>query len=89
MISEDYIFLLKHCPRIDFIHCLTQEWNGKPPIMSLGDTILSLIGTEHEIHGIHLLEDITKKGKGKYSLTVSSGNVATLEIGQAKKLLLL
>ncbi|XP_034283244.1 clathrin heavy chain linker domain-containing protein 1 isoform X1 [Pantherophis guttatus] len=61
--TEDYIFLLKHCPRIDFIHCLTQEWNGKPPIMSLGETILSLIGTEHEIHGIHLLEDITKKGK--------------------------
>ncbi|XP_058020912.1 clathrin heavy chain linker domain-containing protein 1 isoform X5 [Ahaetulla prasina] len=61
--AEDYIFLLKHCPRIDFIHCLTQEWNGKPPILSLGETILSLIGTEHEIHGIHLLEDITKKGK--------------------------
>ncbi|XP_015686911.1 clathrin heavy chain linker domain-containing protein 1 [Protobothrops mucrosquamatus] len=61
--TEDYVFLLKHCPRIDFIRCLTQEWNGKQPIMSLGETILSLIGTEHQIHGIRLLEDITKKGK--------------------------
>ncbi|KAK9412194.1 clathrin heavy chain linker domain-containing protein 1 [Crotalus adamanteus] len=61
--KEDYVFLLKHCPRIDFIRCLTQEWNGKQPIMSLGETILSLVGTEHQIHGIRLLEDITKKGK--------------------------
>ncbi|XP_032072133.1 clathrin heavy chain linker domain-containing protein 1 [Thamnophis elegans] len=61
--TGDYIFLLKHCPRIDFIRFLTQEWDGKPPIMSLAETILSLIGTEHQIHGIRLLEDITKKGK--------------------------
>ncbi|XP_070590854.1 clathrin heavy chain linker domain-containing protein 1 isoform X3 [Erythrolamprus reginae] len=61
--TEDYIFLLKQCPCLDFIRCFSQEWNGEPPIMSLGDTIHSLIGTEHEIHGLHLLEDITKKGK--------------------------
>ncbi|XP_015744203.1 clathrin heavy chain linker domain-containing protein 1 [Python bivittatus] len=63
--KDDYTFLLSHCPRIDFIRCLTDEWNGKPPVMSLGETILLLIRTEHRIHCIQLLEDIVKKDKNK------------------------
>ncbi|XP_063157491.1 clathrin heavy chain linker domain-containing protein 1 [Candoia aspera] len=63
--KEDYIFLLKHYPRTDFIRCLTQEWNGKPPIMSLGETILLLIKTEHQIYCMQLLEEIAKKDKDK------------------------
>ncbi|XP_061481734.1 clathrin heavy chain linker domain-containing protein 1 isoform X2 [Rhineura floridana] len=61
--KEDYIFLLQHCPSVELIRCLTQKCNGKPPIFSLGETVLSLINTEHRVICIRLLEDIAKEGR--------------------------
>uniref|UniRef100_A0A8C0H423 Clathrin heavy chain linker domain-containing protein 1 n=1 Tax=Chelonoidis abingdonii TaxID=106734 RepID=A0A8C0H423_CHEAB len=55
---DDYLFLLKNCPSIELIHCLTQEWNEKPALLSIGATILSLIDTDHKEHGLQLLEEI-------------------------------
>uniref|UniRef100_A0A670HVB5 Clathrin heavy chain linker domain-containing protein 1 n=1 Tax=Podarcis muralis TaxID=64176 RepID=A0A670HVB5_PODMU len=60
---EDYIFLLQHCPSVELMSCLTQEWNGHPPFLSLGETVLTLIDTEHKVICIRLLEDISKEGR--------------------------
>ncbi|XP_053239647.1 clathrin heavy chain linker domain-containing protein 1 isoform X2 [Podarcis raffonei] len=60
---EDYIFLLQHCPSVELMRCLTQEWNGHPPFLSLGETVLTLIDTEHKVICIRLLEDISKEGR--------------------------
>uniref|UniRef100_A0A8C0HFB1 Clathrin heavy chain linker domain-containing protein 1 n=1 Tax=Chelonoidis abingdonii TaxID=106734 RepID=A0A8C0HFB1_CHEAB len=64
---DDYLFLLKNCPSIELIHCLTQEWNEKPALLSIGATILSLIDTDHKEHGLQLLEEINMGEKSKYS----------------------
>nr|XP_032629190.1 clathrin heavy chain linker domain-containing protein 1 isoform X1 [Chelonoidis abingdonii] len=66
---DDYLFLLKNCPSIELIHCLTQEWNEKPALLSIGATILSLIDTDHKEHGLQLLEEINmgeKNARNKY-----------------------
>ncbi|XP_033000990.1 clathrin heavy chain linker domain-containing protein 1 [Lacerta agilis] len=60
---EDYIFLLQNCPKVELMRCLTQEWNGHPPFLSLGETVLTLIDTEHKVICIRLLEDISKEGR--------------------------
>lgn len=75
MVSEDYIFLLQHCPSVELMSCLTQEWNGHPPFLSLGETVLTLIDTEHKVICIRLLEDISKEGRGEHSWGFSSRNV--------------
>ncbi|XP_048374396.1 clathrin heavy chain linker domain-containing protein 1 isoform X2 [Sphaerodactylus townsendi] len=40
--TDDYIYLVKNCPNVKLIRCLTQEYNGKPPALSLGATVLFL-----------------------------------------------
>nr|XP_060610556.1 clathrin heavy chain linker domain-containing protein 1 [Anolis sagrei ordinatus] len=77
--TEDYIFLLKHCPGAELISCLTQEWRGKPALLSLGETILSLIHTEYSIYCIQLLEEITKEGKDVLAQMIVTDRVCTVE----------
>ncbi|XP_042330650.1 clathrin heavy chain linker domain-containing protein 1 isoform X2 [Sceloporus undulatus] len=77
--TEDYIFLLKRCPGVELIRCLTQGWNGKPALMSLGETILSLIHTEHKVYCIRLLEEIAKEGKNILAQMIENDTVCTVE----------
>uniref|UniRef100_A0A8C3XQD7 Clathrin heavy chain linker domain-containing protein 1 n=1 Tax=Chelydra serpentina TaxID=8475 RepID=A0A8C3XQD7_CHESE len=71
---DDYLFLLKNCPSIELIHCLTQEWNEKPALLSIGATILSLIDIDHKEHGLQLLEEINMGEK-----IILNDTVCTLE----------
>nr|XP_056709268.1 clathrin heavy chain linker domain-containing protein 1 [Euleptes europaea] len=62
--TGDYIYLLKNCPSIQLIRHLTQGWNGKPPALSLGTTVLFLSNMEEKLYCIRVLEEIAKEGKG-------------------------
>ncbi|XP_054842151.1 clathrin heavy chain linker domain-containing protein 1 isoform X2 [Eublepharis macularius] len=61
--TDDYIYLVKNCPSVQLIRCLTQEWKGKPAALSLGATVLFLYNTEQRIYSIRLLEDIAKESR--------------------------
>ncbi|XP_037751873.1 clathrin heavy chain linker domain-containing protein 1 isoform X3 [Chelonia mydas] len=76
---DDYLFLLKNCPSIELIHCLTQEWNEKPALLSIGATILSLIDTDHKEHGLQLLEEINMGEKNALEQVILNDTVCTLE----------
>uniref|UniRef100_A0ACB8G988 Uncharacterized protein n=1 Tax=Sphaerodactylus townsendi TaxID=933632 RepID=A0ACB8G988_9SAUR len=41
--TDDYIYLVKNCPNVKLIRCLTQEYNGKPPALSLGATLIGYV----------------------------------------------
>ncbi|XP_074845605.1 clathrin heavy chain linker domain-containing protein 1 isoform X2 [Carettochelys insculpta] len=76
---DDYVFLLKNCPSIELIHCLTQEWNGKPALLSLGATILSLIETDHKEHCLQLLEELNMGVMNALEQVILNDMVCTLE----------
>ena len=59
--------LIKLCPHIELIQCLTKEWNGKPPSLSFGLALLYLFSVDMKKVGIKLLQEINKGGKGKQS----------------------
>ncbi|XP_077628501.1 clathrin heavy chain linker domain-containing protein 1 isoform X2 [Crocuta crocuta] len=62
--SDDLMELIKLCPHTELIHCLTREWNGKPPSLSFGLAILHLFSIDMKKVGIELLQDISKGGNG-------------------------
>ncbi|XP_032208033.1 clathrin heavy chain linker domain-containing protein 1 isoform X2 [Mustela erminea] len=60
---DDLMQLIKLCPHIELIQCLTREWNGKPPSLSFGLAILHLFSVDLKKVGIKLLQEISKGGK--------------------------
>ncbi|XP_006122185.2 clathrin heavy chain linker domain-containing protein 1 [Pelodiscus sinensis] len=76
---DDYLFLLKNCPSKELIHCLTREWKGKPALLSLGATILSLIDTDHKQRGLQLLEEVDMGEKNALEQVILNDSVCTLE----------
>ncbi|KAJ7341284.1 hypothetical protein JRQ81_005203 [Phrynocephalus forsythii] len=76
---EDYIFLVKNCPGVELIRCLTQEWNGKPALLSLGETVLSLIYTEYRVYCLRLLEEIAKAGRSVLAQIIVNDTVCSVE----------
>ncbi|XP_020664156.3 clathrin heavy chain linker domain-containing protein 1 isoform X2 [Pogona vitticeps] len=76
---EDYIFLVKNCPGVELIRCLTQEWKGKPAPLSLGETVLSLINTEHRVYSLRLLEEIAKEGRNVLAQMIVNDTVCSVE----------
>ncbi|XP_032733649.1 clathrin heavy chain linker domain-containing protein 1 isoform X1 [Lontra canadensis] len=60
---DDLMQLIKLCPHIELIQCLTREWNGKPPSLSFGLAILDLFSVDLKKVGIKLLQEISKGGK--------------------------
>ncbi|XP_057598164.1 clathrin heavy chain linker domain-containing protein 1 isoform X1 [Hippopotamus amphibius kiboko] len=61
--SDDLMQLIKLCPHTELIQCLTKEWNGKPPYLSFGLTVLYLFSVDMKKVGIKLLQEISKGGK--------------------------
>ncbi|KAL8185111.1 UNVERIFIED_CONTAM: hypothetical protein K2H54_038867 [Gekko kuhli] len=61
--TDDYIYLIQKCPSTQLIRYLTQGWNGKPPALSLGATVLFLSNMEQKLCCIRLLEEIAKDGR--------------------------
>ncbi|XP_022360123.1 clathrin heavy chain linker domain-containing protein 1 isoform X3 [Enhydra lutris kenyoni] len=60
---DDLMQLIKLCPHIELIQCLTREWNGKPPSLSFGLAVLHLFSVDLKKVGIKLLQEISKGGK--------------------------
>ncbi|XP_077190013.1 clathrin heavy chain linker domain-containing protein 1 [Paroedura picta] len=60
---DDFIYLISNCPSIQLIRCLTEGWNGKPPSLSLGATMLFLSNKEQKLYCIRVLEEIAKEGR--------------------------
>ncbi|XP_053102126.1 clathrin heavy chain linker domain-containing protein 1 isoform X2 [Hemicordylus capensis] len=77
--TEDYIFLMKSCPSVQLLRCLTQEWDGKPAVLSLGTTLLTLLGTEHKIYCLRLLEELAKDERGDLEKLIVSDSDCTVE----------
>ncbi|XP_060105386.1 clathrin heavy chain linker domain-containing protein 1 isoform X2 [Heteronotia binoei] len=61
--TDDYIYLIKNCPSIKLIRHLIQGWNGKPPALSLGATVLFLSNKEQKLYCIKVLEEVAKEGR--------------------------
>ncbi|XP_043911117.1 clathrin heavy chain linker domain-containing protein 1 [Protopterus annectens] len=55
---DDYLFLLKNCASMNLIQKLTQPWNGKPAVISVGFAVLALVSTDNKEIGFQLLETI-------------------------------
>ncbi|XP_037662768.1 clathrin heavy chain linker domain-containing protein 1 isoform X3 [Choloepus didactylus] len=62
--SDDLLELIMLCPQTELIQCLTKEWNGKPPSLSLGLAILHLFSVDMKKVAIKLLQEMNKGGKG-------------------------
>ncbi|XP_052590550.1 clathrin heavy chain linker domain-containing protein 1 isoform X2 [Peromyscus californicus insignis] len=62
--SDDLIQLITVCPQTELIICLTQERNGKPPLLSFGLAVLHLFSVDMKKVCIKLLQEISKGGKG-------------------------
>lgn len=58
--SDDLIRLITVCPQTELIICLTQERNGKPPLLSFGLAVLHLFAVDMKKVGIKLLQEISK-----------------------------
>ncbi|XP_039743059.1 clathrin heavy chain linker domain-containing protein 1 isoform X1 [Pteropus medius] len=56
----DLMELIKLCPDPELIQCLTKEWNGKPPFLSFGLTIIHLFSVDMKKVGIKVLQEINK-----------------------------
>ncbi|XP_030052314.1 clathrin heavy chain linker domain-containing protein 1 [Microcaecilia unicolor] len=76
---DDYLFLLKNCPSRDLICCLVEEWNGKPPALSMGFTVLSLIFNDHKEEGFQLLEQIYTFGEDVLEQVILNDVICTPE----------
>ncbi|XP_037662767.1 clathrin heavy chain linker domain-containing protein 1 isoform X2 [Choloepus didactylus] len=61
--SDDLLELIMLCPQTELIQCLTKEWNGKPPSLSLGLAILHLFSVDMKKVAIKLLQEMNKGGK--------------------------
>ncbi|KAF7252830.1 Clathrin heavy chain linker domain-containing protein 1 [Varanus komodoensis] len=77
--TGDYIFLIKHCPTVELIRRLTQEWNGQPALMSLGETVLSFIHTEYRSYCLRLLEELANQGKDVLERMIVNDSVCSVE----------
>ncbi|XP_029414516.1 clathrin heavy chain linker domain-containing protein 1 isoform X1 [Nannospalax galili] len=60
---DDLIQIITACPQAELIKSLTQERDGKPPILSFGLAILHLFSADLKKVGIKLLQEISKGGK--------------------------
>ncbi|XP_066451806.1 clathrin heavy chain linker domain-containing protein 1 isoform X2 [Eleutherodactylus coqui] len=78
-LQDDYLFLLKKCPTAELINGLTQEWNGKPAALSVGQAVLSLLCTDHKEYGFQLLESIYQCGEAALEQVILNDVVCTPE----------
>ncbi|XP_006993252.1 clathrin heavy chain linker domain-containing protein 1 isoform X1 [Peromyscus maniculatus bairdii] len=77
--SDDLIRLITVCPQTELIICLTQERNGKPPLLSFGLAVLHLFAVDMKKVGIKLLQEISKGGKDVVEQLVMSDSFCSLE----------
>ncbi|KAM9601090.1 clathrin heavy chain linker domain-containing protein 1 [Trichechus inunguis] len=77
--SDDLLQLIRLCPQIELIHCLTKEWNGKPPSLSLSLAILHLFSVDLKKVGIKLLQEVNKGGKDAVEHLMISDPFCSLE----------
>ncbi|XP_029449310.1 clathrin heavy chain linker domain-containing protein 1 [Rhinatrema bivittatum] len=76
---DDYLFLMKNCPNMDLIHCLVNEWNGKPPVLSMGLAVLSLFSNDNKEQGFQLLEHIAMCGEDTLQEVILNDVICTPE----------
>ncbi|XP_059131176.1 clathrin heavy chain linker domain-containing protein 1 isoform X3 [Peromyscus eremicus] len=77
--SDDLIQLITVCPQIELIICLTQERNGKPPLLSFGLAVLHLFSVDMKKVGIKLLQEISKGGKDVVEHLLMTDSFCSLE----------
>ncbi|XP_007936192.1 clathrin heavy chain linker domain-containing protein 1 [Orycteropus afer afer] len=77
--TDDLLQLIRVCPQIELIQCLTKEWNGKPPSLSLGLAILHLFSVDMKRVGIKLLQEVNKGGKDAVEHLMISDPFCSLE----------
>ncbi|XP_028747370.1 clathrin heavy chain linker domain-containing protein 1 isoform X1 [Peromyscus leucopus] len=77
--SDDLMRLITVCPQTELIICLTQERNGKPPLLSFGLAVLHLFAVDMKKVGIKLLQEISKGGKDVVEQLVMSDSFCSLE----------
>ncbi|XP_036056861.1 clathrin heavy chain linker domain-containing protein 1 isoform X1 [Onychomys torridus] len=77
--SDDLIQLITVCPQIELITCLTQERNGKPPLLSFGLAVLHLFSVDMKKVVIKLLQEISKGGKDVVEHLLMSDSFCSLE----------
>ncbi|XP_031195737.1 clathrin heavy chain linker domain-containing protein 1 isoform X3 [Mastomys coucha] len=76
---DDLIQLITACPQIDLIRCLTQERNGKPPILSFGLAVLHLFSVDMKEVGMSLLQEVSKGKKDVIEHLVMNDIFCSLE----------
>ncbi|XP_052590557.1 clathrin heavy chain linker domain-containing protein 1 isoform X8 [Peromyscus californicus insignis] len=77
--SDDLIQLITVCPQTELIICLTQERNGKPPLLSFGLAVLHLFSVDMKKVCIKLLQEISKGGKDVVEHLLMSDSFCSLE----------
>ncbi|XP_006880992.1 PREDICTED: clathrin heavy chain linker domain-containing protein 1 [Elephantulus edwardii] len=77
--SADLLQLIRLCPHIELIQCLTKEWNGKPPSLPLCLVVLHLFSVDLKKVGVKLLQEVNKCGKDEIAHLIISDTLCTLE----------
>nr|XP_006638533.2 PREDICTED: clathrin heavy chain linker domain-containing protein 1 isoform X1 [Lepisosteus oculatus] len=60
---DDCLYLLRKCPSADLLRSLTQEYCGRPAVLSLGFAALSLLSTDNKAFAFQLLERVHSCGR--------------------------
>ncbi|XP_012633282.1 clathrin heavy chain linker domain-containing protein 1 isoform X2 [Microcebus murinus] len=76
---DDLMQLITLCPQTELIQCLTKEWSGKPPSLSVSLAILHLFSVDMKKVGIKLLEEVDKDGKDAVKHLVLNDPFCSLE----------
>ncbi|XP_052055369.1 clathrin heavy chain linker domain-containing protein 1 isoform X2 [Apodemus sylvaticus] len=76
---DDLIQLITACPQIDFIKCLTEERDGKPPLLSFGLTLLHLFSVDMKKVGMGLLQELSESEKDVIEHLVMNDLFCSLE----------
>ncbi|XP_038607468.1 clathrin heavy chain linker domain-containing protein 1, partial [Tachyglossus aculeatus] len=76
---DDFIFLIKNCPSIELVKCLTQGRNGKQGALSFGLVILILLSSELKKLGFQVLLEVSAGGKSSLEEIMLRDTVCMVE----------
>ncbi|XP_066553077.1 clathrin heavy chain linker domain-containing protein 1-like [Amia ocellicauda] len=67
---DDCLSLLRGCPGMVLLQALTQEYRGRPAVLSVGLAALSLLSSDSKDFALQLLESVYARGRSVLAKTI-------------------
>ncbi|XP_036604895.1 clathrin heavy chain linker domain-containing protein 1 isoform X1 [Trichosurus vulpecula] len=76
---DDLMDIIKICPQVELINCLTGEWKGKSPSLSYCLIVLHFFSIGMKKAGLSLLQELDKNGKEATERLMTTDPFCSLE----------